>query len=241
MTAPDATGEASGDRHPVKLSPMRAAIARRMTQSKTTAPHFYVSTELEMDASLTALRTLNEGRPEGERVTVSAVLVRAVALTLREHPALNAVWGEAGLERVDPVHLGVAIALDEGLIAPAILDADRLDLAATSGALRDLAARARAGKLRAAEFSSPTFTLSNLGMWNVSAFTAIIPPPQVAILATGRAEPRAVVREGAVVVRSIVTATVSADHRAVDGAGVAAFLTGLAERVRTPEGWFDPS
>jgi pyruvate dehydrogenase E2 component (dihydrolipoamide acetyltransferase) len=231
--------EPGADRHAVTLTPMRAAIARRMTQSKTTAPHFYVSTDLEMDAALDALREVNAARADDQRISVSAVLVRAVALTLRDHPALNAVWGEAGLERVDPIHLGVAIALEDGLIAPAILDADTLDLAASAAALRDLAARARAGKLRAAEFSSATFTLSNLGMWNVSAFTAIIPPPQVAILATGRAEPRAVVRDGAVVVRTIVGATVSADHRAVDGAVVAAFVTALSERLMAPQAWLE--
>jgi pyruvate dehydrogenase E2 component (dihydrolipoamide acetyltransferase) len=192
-----------------------------------------------MDAALDALREVNAERADDQRISVSAVLVRAVALTLRDHPALNAVWGEAGLERVDPIHLGVAIALEDGLIAPAILDADTLDLAASAAALRDLAARARAGKLRAAEFSSATFTLSNLGMWNVSAFTAIIPPPQVAILATGRAEPRAVVRDGAVVVRTIVGATVSADHRAVDGAVVAAFVTALSERLMAPQAWLE--
>lgn len=216
---------------------MRAAIARRMTHSKQTAPHFYVSSELPMDAVLARAREMNADREAEERVTLTAFLLRAVALTLKEHPALNAVWADDVLEQVEAVHLGVAIALEDGLIAPAILNADALEVRAMSHALRDLAARARARRLKAAESSAATFTLSNLGMFEVSQFTAIINPPQVAILATGKVQQRAQVVDGEVVARSLVTGTVSADHRAVDGALVARFLTDLGGRLADPAAW----
>ena len=216
----------------VPMTPMRRAIARRMTESKQQAPHFYVSTEIGMDAVLVAVERLNA--ESDERVTVSAFLVRACALALTEHPGFNAVWTDAGLEEVDAVNVCVAVALEGGLIAPAILDAGTLDLRATAAALRDVSGRARGGKLRAAEVNEGTFTLSNLGMFEVSAFTAIVTPPQVAILATGKTErlPRAAGEE--VVLRSVMTATLSADHRAVDGADAARFLGTVKAMLEDP-------
>lgn len=228
--------EVSG-RHPVRVSPMRAAIARRMVQSKQQAPHFYVSTSIEMDALLARSRTDNDGRPAERRVTLTAYLVRALALTLTEHQAFNAVWEGETLVRVDSINIGVAIALDDGLIAPALLACgDRVvdDLAV---GLADLVARTRAGKLRAPEMSDATFTISNLGMFDVSAFTAIVTPPQVAILATARTEPRAVVHDNQIVVRQVLTATLSSDHRAVDGVGAARFLETFKGFVEAPETW----
>jgi pyruvate dehydrogenase E2 component (dihydrolipoyllysine-residue acetyltransferase) len=222
-------------RHPVAPSAMRAAIGRRMVHSKLTAPHFYVAAELELDALLAVADRLNEDRSKDDRLTVTAFLVKGVALTLAEHPAFNAVWQDESLELVDAINVGVAIALEDGLIAPAVLGCQDLDLEATAGALRDLVARTRAGKLRAQELTDATFTLSNLGMFDVSAFTAIITPPQVAILATAKTEPRAVVRDGQIAVRQIMTATLSADHRAVDGAGAARFLGSLRNRLLEPE------
>jgi len=228
----------SDGRTEVSFSPMRAAIARRMAQSKQTAPHFYVSTEIEMDPLLGAGEARNVGRPKESRASVTAYLVRALALTLGDHPAFNATWRGDVLERVDAVNIGVAIDLPDGLIAPALLDCAGSDVDATAVALRDLVERARAGRLRARELADGTFTLSNLGMvGDVSAFTAIITPPQVAILAIARTEPRPVAREGAVVVRRMVTATLSADHRAVDGAAAARFLTDLKGRLEAPAAW----
>jgi pyruvate dehydrogenase E2 component (dihydrolipoamide acetyltransferase) len=216
---------------------MRAAIARRMVQSKQQAPHFYVTAELDMEALSEAADRLNAGREPAERVSVTAFLVKAVALTLHEHPAFNAVWNGETLELVDAINVGVAIALDEGLIAPALLGCDRLGVDEIAVNLRDLVTRARAGKLRAPELTEATFTLSNLGMFAVSQFTAIVTPPQVAILATGRTEPRAVVRDSGVVARRTMNATLSADHRAVDGAGAARFLETLKSLVEQPDGW----
>lgn len=216
---------------------MRAAIARRMVQSKQQAPHFYVSTEIEMDALLDAADRHNAGRPPEGRATLTAFLVRAVALALAEHPLLNAVWDGDHVEVVRAINVGVAIAVDDGLIAPALLDCRDRSVDDLAGALADLVARTRAGRLRAPEISEGTFTLSNLGMFDVSAFIAIITPPQVAILATARTEPRPVVRGGAVQVRRMMTATLSADHRVVDGAGVARFLGTLKGLIASPADW----
>lgn len=224
-------------RHPVTTTPMRAAIARRMVQSKQQAPHFYVSNEMEMDALMGTAERHNTGRDAGSRVTLTAYLIRAVALALREHPALNAVWAGETLERWDAVNVGVAIAVDDGLIAPALLDCGSRDVDDIATGLADLTARTRAGRLKAAEMTDATFTLSNLGMFEVSQFTAIVTPPQVAILATGRSYERPVVRGGEVVIRRIMQATLSADHRAVDGAGAARLLGTLKTLVEAPASW----
>ncbi len=217
----------------VELSPMRKAIARRMVDSKREAPHFYLESDVPMDAVLALTRKPADGsRPA---ITVTAVLARACAVALRSHPRLNAVWTERGLEQMDVVNLGVAIALDDGLIAPALLGAGSLSLAETTEALADLVARARAKRLRPDEVSGATFTLSNLGMFDVSRFTAIVVPPQVAILATARTTERVVVTGGEVVARPMMAATVSADHRAVDGADVAAFLETFKSLLAAPE------
>lgn len=216
---------------------MRRAIARRMTESKQTAPHFYLSTEVAMDALLDRVDGTNEGRAREDRITVTAYLLRAVALTLAEHPAFNAVWNGDVVERVDAINLGVAIALDDGLIAPALLDCRDRSIADLAAGLGDLVGRTRAGKLRAAEINDGTFTLSNLGMFDVTQFTAIITPPQVAILATARTVERAVVRDGQVGVARVMTATLSSDHRVVDGVGAARFLATLKGLLESPESW----
>ena len=227
-------------RTPVVFDKMRQAIARRMVQSKHQAPHFYVSRDLEMDAAMDALAAFNEGRAKEDRATVTALLLKAIASTLSAYPAFNAVWTGETLERVDAVNLGVAIDLgDAGLIAPALLDCAGKSVDQLGAELRDLVARAKVGKLRAPEIAEGTFTLSNLGGLGVTSFTAIITPPQVAILATGATEQRAVVRDGQVVIRRIMSATLSSDHRAVDGAGAARLLADLQERLSTAADWLN--
>lgn len=211
-------------RDPVTLSPMRLAIGRRMAHSKKSAPHFYVSADLDMTIVLGALAQRNAGRSGSDHVTLTAYLLKALATTLVAHPAFNAVWIDDQLFQVHAINIGVAIGLDDGLIAPALLDCKGRSVNDLARLLQDLTARARTGRLRAPEVNDATFTLSNLGMHRVSSFTAIITPPQVAILATGRTEPRAVVINDAVAVRPMMTATISADHRAVDGASAALFL-----------------
>ena len=224
-------------RTPVKATAMRTAIARRMVQSKQQVPHFYVTSEIEVDALAGAVERHNEGRGKDDRVTLTAYLIRATATALVHHPEFNAAWNGDTLERWDAVNIGVAIAVEDGLIAPALLDCANRDVDDIAMGLADLTARTRAGRLKAQEMTDGTFTLSNLGMFEVSQFTAIVTPPQVAILATGRSYERAVVRDGQLVNRRILQATISADHRAVDGAGAARFLGTLKGLLEAPGGW----
>ncbi len=216
---------------------MRKAIVRRMSQSKREAPHFYVSCEIAMDEAIAATSSLNDAAAGDERVTLTALMLKAVALTLADEPEFNAHWTEAGHELIDQINIGVAIDIPAGLIAPAIVDCRDLSVREFSVRLKDLAARAKKGKLRAAELNEATFTLSNLGMFDVSSFTAIVTPPQVAILATGRSQPLPRVVDDEIVVQTIMTATLSCDHRAVDGVGAARFLGKLKERLEYPREW----
>ena len=188
MTDEEVRTTPAGSGRLVAPTRMRKAIARTMTASKREIPHFYVSADIAMDPLLATARELNTRRDGGPKITVTALLLHRLAATLRAHPAFNAVATEEGFVQVDAINIGVAIALDEGLIAPAILDCGSLDPTALAGRLEDLVSRARAGRLRPDELSGPTFTLSNLGTFPVTSFAAIVPPPQVAILATGRAE-----------------------------------------------------
>jgi pyruvate dehydrogenase E2 component (dihydrolipoamide acetyltransferase) len=216
----------------VEFTRMRSAIARRMVKSKQEAPHFYVATEVEVDAAVAETGRL--AAESGQRVTLTSLLVRASAAALREHPELNAVWSEEGLVRMNAINVGVAIALDDGLIAPALLGCDALSTLEVSAALRDLVERARAGKLRGSEMTGATFTLSNLGMFEVNAFAAIVTPPQVAILATGKASRVPRYDGDELVPRTVLTATVSADHRAVDGAEVGRFMNTFKRTLENP-------
>jgi pyruvate dehydrogenase E2 component (dihydrolipoamide acetyltransferase) len=217
----------------VEQTRMRAGIARRMVESKQQAPHFYVQTEVAVRPLQERLTAVNEGA--AERTTMTVALVRACVAALKEHPRLNAVWTPEGLLQATAVNVGIAIALEDGLVAPALLGADLLDVAGTTGALRDLVERARSQRLRPAELSEATFTLSNLGMFEVSAFTAIVTPPQVAILATGRPVERWVGAGESPERASLLTATLSADHRAVDGVDAARFLEAFKQALENPE------
>jgi pyruvate dehydrogenase E2 component (dihydrolipoamide acetyltransferase) len=216
----------------VEQTRMRAGIARRMVESKQQAPHFYVQTEIAVDGVQHRLAEL-KGDGGGPRITMTVALVRACVAALESHRRFNAVWTPDGLLEADEINVGIAIGLDDGLVAPALLGADRLDVAETAAALGDLVERARAQRLRPAEISGATFTLSNLGMFDVSAFTAIVTPPQVAILATGRPVERWVGGD-APERASVLTATLSADHRAVDGVDAARFLETFKHAMEDP-------
>lgn len=218
---------------PAELTPIRRAVARRMTLSKQEVPHFYVNREVVLDAALARVEELRSD--SGERVTLTALLLRATVVALRAHPALNAVWHDGELMLVDEPNVGVAIALDDGLVAPAVFASDSGSVCHAARALDDLVGRAREGRLRGAEMTDATFTVSNLGMFGVSSFIPIVTPPQVAILGVGATE-RVPRYDGDVVVPcSLATMTVSADHRALDGADVARFLTTLKSTIEHPE------
>jgi pyruvate dehydrogenase E2 component (dihydrolipoamide acetyltransferase) len=216
-----------------ELTPMRRAVGRRMVASKREAPHFYVSAEVEVDAAQARVAELRED--SGERVSLTALLLRATVVALAEHPSLNAVWREDELLLADEVNVGVAVATDDGLIAPAVFGRDATTVLAAARALDDLVARARAGKLRGAEMMEATFTLSNLGMFEVSSFIPIVTPPQVAILGVGKTARLPRYEGEELVPRSLVEVTVSADHRAVDGADVARFLATFKSTIEHPE------
>jgi pyruvate dehydrogenase E2 component (dihydrolipoamide acetyltransferase) len=222
----------TSERTLVEPTLLRRAIARRMSDSKRDAPHFYI--EVEVATSEAQLHVERLEAQSGERVTMTALLVRATALALRAHPRLNALWTKRGLEHVAPVHVGVAVSLDDGLVAPALLNAHELTVLDTARALGDLVDRARSGKLRPAEMTEATFTLSNLGMFAVSRFTAIITPPQVAVLATGSSQIVPRYANGDLRPTPVMSATVSADHRAVDGTDVARFLGTFKDLLEAP-------
>jgi len=211
-------------------------MAERTTQSWTTVPHFFVTRDIDA----TALNQYRE-RVVGEierthkiRVSHTDLLVALVARVLRKHPRLNASWGADGIHLHDHVNMGVAIAVDDGVVAAVIHDAHSTSLAEISLQRRDVAERARAGKLRPADIADATFTISNLGMYQVDQFSAIITPPQAAILAVGGIVDRVVAVAGKPAVRPMMTLTLSCDHRVADGARAALFLSELAEALREP-------
>lgn len=220
----------------VTLSPMRLTIGSLMARSKREIPHFYVSRNVEMDAVFGAAKHRNNGRGPERRVTVTAYLIRAIAEALGDFPHLNALWNDDRLEVVASKNIAIAVAVPGGLVAPALLECQALSLEQIADGLKDLSARAQTGTLKRAEYMDCTFTVSNLGMYGADSFAAIITSPQVAVLAVGVALPSAVVRDGQLVVRRMMTATVSADHRVVDGAYAARFLSRLDELLQAPEG-----
>ncbi len=211
-------------------------MAERTTQSWTTVPHFFVSREIEATAlNEYRERTVTEiERSHQVRITHTDLLVALAARVLLKHPRLNASWSAEGIRLHDHVNMGIAIAVNDGVVAAVIHNAHTASLAEISVQRRDVAERARAGKLRPADIADATFTISNLGMYRVDQFSAIITPPQAAILAVGGIADRVVAVQGQPVVRPMMTLTVSCDHRVADGARAALFLSDLAEATREP-------
>ena len=229
---------AKGAAETIELSKMRRTIAQRLQQSKQQIPHFYETIDIDMEAASAFRERANKSLEKaGVRLSIGDVIAKAVAVALKRHPGLNAHFDAAAntIHRFDSVHLGVAVALDGGLIVPVLRDVDRKGLREVREASKDLIDRARGQKLKSDEMSGATFTVSNLGTMGIREFSAIINPPEVAILAIGGAEPRAVVRDGKIVARSTMSVTLSADHRVVDGADAAAFLSTLKGLLEEPE------
>lgn len=214
---------------------IRKVIARRMLESKQTVPHFYVTVELEIDALLAARQAINVvAEKKGTKVSVNDMVVKACAKALRDHPECNASWTEDEMIQYGAVDISVAVATDRGLITPIVRNADLKGLAQIATETKDLAARAKTGKLKLDEFQGGGFTISNLGMFGVKEFAAIINPPQAMILAVGAGEERPVARRGQVVVRNMMSVTLAVDHRVVDGAMGAQFLQTLRAYVEQP-------
>ena len=207
-------------------------MAERMTASWTTAPHFYLVREVDVSR----LKTWREraSAEAGARITYTDVLVRLVAAALRRHPRVNVAWKDGAIFQHGGIDIGLAVAIDDGLVVPVLRGADGLTLAEIATRREDLVGRAQSGKLRPADIQGGGFTISNLGMYGVDAFNAIVNPPQAAILAVGRIVDRAVVVDGQVAVRPTLALTLSCDHRALDGARAAQFLGTLADFIEEP-------
>jgi len=225
---------APGDQR-IPHTAVRKVIARRMLESKQTVPHFYLTVEFEIDALLAARAAINEvARKKDARVSVNDMVIKACAKALRDHPECNASWTEDEMIQYGAVDISVAVATDRGLITPIVRNADLKGVAQISIEMKDLAARAKTGKLKLDEFQGGGFTISNLGMFGVKEFAAIINPPQAMILAVGMGEERAVVRKGQMVVRNMMSCTLAVDHRVVDGAMGAQYLQTLRAYVEQP-------
>ena len=230
--APEPPAVPSGETLP--LNRMRRAIARRMVESKTTAPHFYVTVEIDMDETMRMREQLNRIAPAGEKVSVNDFVVAAAARTLPRFPGLNASYRDGNVETHRVVNIGIAVALEDGLITPVLRDADGKTLKAIAAESRALSDRARAGKLRSDDLGSGTFTVSNLGMFEVDEFIAIINPPEAAILAVGAVTRRPVAAGDAVRVAQVMKATLSVDHRVADGAQAGQFLREFRKLLENP-------
>jgi pyruvate dehydrogenase E2 component (dihydrolipoamide acetyltransferase) len=217
----------------VPMSPMRAAIAKRMPMSKAPVPHFYVTSEVDMDRAWALREQLNglEGQP---KISVTDMVIKAAALALRKNPGINAQLNGQAIRVHHRAHIGIAVALDQGLITPVLRDCDVKPLGRIAVESRDLAERARGGKLRAQEMSGATFSVSNLGMFDVEEFSAIINPPEGAILAVGSVLQKPVVDDGLIRVGRRMKMTISCDHRVMDGAMGARFLQDLKRLLEEP-------
>jgi pyruvate dehydrogenase E2 component (dihydrolipoamide acetyltransferase) len=221
---------------PDRLTGMRSAIAAAMSRSKREIPHVYLATTVDMTNALTWLAAENQKRGVERRLLLVVLLLKAVAKALADVPGLNGFWVDGAFRGAAGIHVGCAIALrDGGLVAPAIHDTDRKSLEAIMSALMDLTARARSGTLRSSELSDSTLTITNLGDLGVDEAYAVIYPPQVAIVAFGKVASRPRVVDGRVEPREVMTTTISADHRAVDGRRAGQFLAAIDRRLQFPE------
>ena len=222
----------------VPNSSMRKVIARRLAESKATIPHFYVSTDVEIDALLKIRADLNARSPKDGpgafKLSVNDLVIKATAVTLRRFPNVNAMWTEDAILQLHDVDISVAVSIPDGLITPIVRNADIKGLAAISNEMKDLAARAKTGKLKPEEFQGGGFSISNMGMYGVRDFAAIINPPQAGILAVSAGEQRPVVKNGALAIATVMTLTLSVDHRVIDGALAAEFLQTLKRNIEDP-------
>ncbi len=231
-------GEPAERSHTQSISQMRKTIARRLAESKFSAPHFYLTTDVDMDNAAASRQEINRVAEAQERPKVSYndLITKACAMALRRHPNVNASYldKEGEIRRYDHVHVAVAVAIDEGLVTPVIRHADRKGLSQIAAETRDLAAKARDRKLQPADWEGSTFTTSNLGMYGIEEFTAIINPPNSCILAIGAVRDVPVVKNGAVVPGKRMKLTLSCDHRLVDGATGADFLSTVKQYLEEP-------
>jgi len=220
----------------IEVNRLRAAIGRRMVESRNEIPHFYVTHEYDVASLLDIRKQVNAVLPDEEKVSVNDFVIKATALALRQYPGLNAVLKEDMIIRKGHVNIGVAVAVEGGLLTVVVKDADQKPLRLISKEVKEMVSRVRSGKVRTEDIEGSTFSISNLGMFDVEHFIAIINPPEAAILAVGSAREMPVVKDGVVQVGTRMRATLSADHRITDGAEAAQFLQALARWIENPAG-----
>jgi pyruvate dehydrogenase E2 component (dihydrolipoamide acetyltransferase) len=226
-----------GEYEAIPHDSMRKSIAKRLSSAKTLIPHYYLTIDCDIGELLAARARLNERSPKGDdayKLSVNDFIIKAAALALMRVPEVNASWTDTAILRHKHADVGVAVALDFGLITPILFRAEEKGLAQISNEVKSLAERARTKKLKPQEFEGGSFSISNLGMFGIKEFTAVINPPQAAILAVGTGEQRAVARDGKIVVATMMTVTMSCDHRVVDGATGARFLQAFKAFVEEP-------
>lgn len=230
ITLPTVVGQESYEEVPV--SQMRKVIARRLGESKHTAPHFYLTMSINMDKAIEARKAMLEFSPV--KISVNDIIIKAVAAALRKNPAANSSWLGDKIRYNHHINIGVAVAIEDGLIVPVVKFADSKSLSHISAEVKELADKAKNKKLQPSEFEGNTFTISNLGMFGIDEFTAIINPPDACILAVGAAKETVVVENGQMKVANVMKVTLSCDHRVVDGAVGSAFLKTLKELLENP-------
>ena len=232
---PTAVPVAPGDQFELeKLSSMRKVIARRMTESKQQAPHFYLTVDCELDALLALRKELNDKADGAYKLSINDLVIKAAAVALMKVPDANVGYSEDGIRRYKNADISVAVATDKGLITPIIRNANGKGLAAISIEMKELAQKANDGKLMPEEYQGGSFSISNLGMFGVKQFDAVINMPQGCILAVGAGEQRPVVKDGALAIATVMSVTISVDHRAVDGAVGAQFLAAFKSLIQDP-------
>lgn len=214
------------------VSQMRKVIAKRLSESKNTAPHFYITMDIDMDNAIAARKTMNAGGDV--KISFNDLVVKSCALALKKHPVINSAWMGDSIRQNDHVHIGVAVAIEDGLLVPVLRHADQMPLSSISANVKDLAGKAKDKKLQPSDWEGNTFTISNLGMFGVEEFTAIVNPPDAAILAVGGIKQVPVVKDGAVVPGNVMKVTLSCDHRVIDGASGAAFLQSVKAFLENP-------
>ncbi len=227
--------DADGDYEDVPASNMCKRIAERLTEAKRDVPHFYLMRTFDAQPMLGFRTRLNELLGDKGKVSVNDLIVKAVALALRRVPECNASWNGDSVRRYHRVHVGVAVAIEDGLVTPVVRDADQKGIGAISAEVRDLAERAKSRRLKAHEITGSTFSVSNLGMYAIERFTAILNPPEAGILAIGGIVDAAVVKNGALVAGKTMTVTMSCDHRVIDGALGARWLGAFVDLIEHPE------
>ncbi len=229
---PRVAADAPSGRH--EESKLRLAVAKQMTAAKRDVPHFYVTAEIDMSDAARLRDTLATGDAVPERITYTHLIIRALALTLQRHPRVNASWADGGITYHDDINIGIAVAVDDGLVAPVLRGCQNLSLRQIARATTELVSKAQAGRFGGDELTGGTFSVSNMGMLDIEEFSAVIIPPQAAILAVGSIKDRPVVRNGHLAIAKTMRATLSVDHRVLNGVEAGRFLEDLKSVLEKP-------